>query len=82
MEHVVHVVEHVEVRVLPEMICGPFSRVPGWDKMIFRNSKWLDLTLYGRSRRDWSGRSVEHWPPQIMHVVMPEFSCLVLHGQK
>ena len=34
MEHVVHVVEHVEVRVLPEMICGPFSRVPGWDKMI------------------------------------------------
>ena len=32
MEHVEHVVEHVEVGVLSEMICWPFSWVPGLGK--------------------------------------------------
>ena len=38
MEHVEHVVEHVEVGVLSEMICWPFSWVPGLGKKIPKNS--------------------------------------------
>ena len=35
VDHVVHVVEHMEVGVLPEMIRWPFSWVPGLREIIF-----------------------------------------------
>ena len=70
VDHVVHVVEHVEVGVLPEMIRWPFSCVPGLGETVFSDRvdyvAWIEITWCERHLQDLSGQLMEHPLPQTM----------------
>ena len=70
MDHVVHVVEHVEVGVFPEMIRWPFSCVPGLGETVFSDKvdyvAWIEITWCERHLLDLSGQSMGHPLPQTM----------------
>ena len=48
VDHVVHVVEHMEVGVLPEMIRWPFSWVPGLGEIIFSGMEESSIAMHWR----------------------------------
>ena len=70
VDHVVHVVEHMEVGVLSEMICWPLSWVPRMGETVFSDMvdyvAWIEITWCERHLLDLSGQSMEHPPLQTM----------------
>ena len=72
MDHVVHVVEHVEVGVLPEMIRWPFHWVPRLGEIVFSvledHVASFEITWYERHLQDLSGQSMGHRLQQTMHL--------------
>ena len=71
VDHVVHVVENMEVGVLSEMIRWPFSWVPGLGETEFLDMDhvaWTSITWYEMHLQDLSGRSLGRLLQQTMHA--------------
>ena len=64
VDHVVHLVEHMEVGVLPEMIRWPFSWVPEFGEIVFSCGESCISTWYETHLQDLSGQSMVH---QLQH---------------